>query len=150
MQLLRRKNLTGAGGLMAAAVAVGVLAMPGQAHAAEAAGWAAQCAKTPVVGAPGVYDQRASVWKADDPSKIAESIFRPADDRLSVRNVSGTAMQYTIQWTNASGTAIERTWSYGVTSGTARHMVFDIPDGRTVYTSISVGDGTVARCSGRS
>ncbi|MEU5978961.1 hypothetical protein [Streptomyces sp. NPDC047315] len=150
MRLLWGKNHTGVVGLMAAAVAAGVLATQGQVHAAEAAGWTAQCAKTPVVGAPGVYDQRASVWKTDDPSKLAESIFKPAEDRYSVRNESGTTMRYTIQWTNASGTAIERTSSYSVMSGLARHMLLDIPEGRTVYTSISAGDGTVARCSGKS
>ncbi|MEU5978962.1 hypothetical protein [Streptomyces sp. NPDC047315] len=148
MQILRRKNLTGVVGLMAAALAAGVLTMPGQAHAAEAAYWTVDCDKTPATGDPGAHDLIAMIYKTGDPNKGAISSFKAAGETLTIRNWSGAMMRFTLKWATADGSRIEKAWERHLGTGGSVTETFNIPEGRKVYTSVGTPGGSTAYCNG--
>ncbi|MGW5674306.1 hypothetical protein ACWEV4_04380 [Streptomyces sp. NPDC003860] len=148
MQILKRKNLAGVVGLMAAALAAGVLTMPGQAHAAEAAYWTVDCDKSPAPGDPGAHDLLATIWKTGDPNKGAVSSFKGNGETLTIRNWSGAMMRFKLQWATADGSRMERTWERSLGTGGSETHTFAIPEGRKVYTSVGTPGGSTAYCNG--
>ncbi|MEU5978959.1 hypothetical protein [Streptomyces sp. NPDC047315] len=149
MQILKKK-LTGVIGMTAAAVAAGVLTMPGQAHAAEAAFWSVDCDKVAAPGDPGAHNLSARIWRTAEPGKSALAHFQGGPETLSLSNRAGAMMHFTLQWTNAAGNRIERAWELHLGSGETRNEDFNIPEGRTVYVSVGTPGGSTAYCNGKS
>ncbi|MHC0432331.1 hypothetical protein ACX6XY_19415 [Streptomyces sp. O3] len=149
MRIFKKNTLRSAVGLTTTAVAALVLAVPGTAQAAPDAYWRVDCDKFAANNDPGSNDMVATIWRSADPGKAAIASFKGYGEKLHMRNWSGAAMSYEVQWATADGKRIERDWRFTMGSGGDRTQDFNIPEGRTVWVSVGTYGGSTAVCKGK-